>query len=234
MLKTNVLKKFVLTLSVAAAVVAVPSSAFALEFLFGFSGGSAAQLDVQLVNGGALTLTAVNQGWWSDLAGNDNTNTNYIVGDLDGTHHNNYFTFDFTLPDADSIVSASLKVVREIGLSDLGLDNHTYNLFDVSTSAADLANKVNSPDATIFGDLGSGVAYGSYVVSVAGLPSDVLSFSLNGAALAALSGANGSFSIGGTLTPGGVVADVPEPGTLALLAAFGVPATLVIRRRVRK
>lgn len=73
----------------------------------------------------------------------------------------------------------------------------TYSLFDVSTDPVTLNNNTGT-SATIFEDLGTGTSYGSFVVAGAGLPTDVLSFALNAAALADIAGAAGGFfSIGG-------------------------------------
>ncbi|MBN1851684.1 MAG: hypothetical protein JW829_03140, partial [Pirellulales bacterium] len=88
----------------------------------------------------------------------------------------------------------------------------------------------------IYDDLGSGVNYGDFVVSVAGSHLDVLDFSLNANALADLNTAIGNrdtyFSIGGTLLPGqgGVI---PEPITFVVWLLLGFCGLGIARYRMR-
>jgi hypothetical protein len=220
---------------------AVPP-AFAAEFLFFFSGrdgcGGVQRLVVGTASGPMAFDTCAsrfdpgvdNQGWWSATFGNTDVNDNYFVGshpnDVDLL--NDFFTFDLTSL-TESALSATLHLKRYFGGSDTGETSHTYHLFDVSTDAATL-NANTGTSAAIFADLGSGMSYGSFVVSVAGDPDEILAFALNAAAVADINAAAGGFySIGGTLEPGAPV--IPEPGTLLLLGSGLAGLGAVLKRR---
>jgi hypothetical protein len=45
---------------------------------------------------GTFELTTTNQGWWSDIDGNSNFNSNYITGQLGSTQFRNFFSFDLS------------------------------------------------------------------------------------------------------------------------------------------
>lgn len=214
------MKKWGHLLLAAVFVAGFASRANADAFLFGFSGASNGELDVTTSDGLFVLSTNFNQGWWSDNAVNGNGNNNYIVGSF-GDHWNNFFAFDLSSVTG-TVLSADLQLKREFGSGTAGFGpiiDVLYTLFDVSTSAADLLNKDASPNATIWADLGSGTSYGSFVETTGGAPTDVVSYGLNAAGLAALQGALGSefFAIGGTLSE----APVPEPATLALFTLGG-------------
>jgi hypothetical protein len=179
-----------------------------------------------------------NQGWWVNGDINNNaTNDNYIIN---GDFRRDYFTFSLD-ELVDTVIGATLRVRRYN--SDSGV---TLNLFDVSTSAADLARR-QIIDNSVFIDLGTGNSYGSFLIG-AGVSSDILSFSLNATALADINAAAGGyFSIGGQLNSGTLFGSssgepgnsagtqnsiqelvlttldapvaVPEPGSLVLLSA---------------
>ena len=143
-----------------------------------------------------------NQGWWSGIESNSDTNDNYVTGSVTPFDSvrvvRDFFTFDLSSLDLTgrSIVSALLQVER----GGRGPDaTETLAFFDVSTDAATLNNNTGT-SAAIFDDLGTGTEYGRYV-----LRGDVTSFGraafrLNAAAIAAItSGAGGFFSIGGAV-----------------------------------
>jgi len=190
------------------------------DFLFGYSGESPSLL---VLNGGAITISTAtdpisggyyNQGWWPDNSGNtaSDNNTNFYTGTSGSTSLNNFFSFSLAGIDGPG-TSAVLRLVGPYDHENLPL---TYSIFDVSTDPATL-NFNDGFSAAIYTDLGSGVLYGSILVSSLTDPTDV---SLNAAGLAALNAAIGDeasyFSIGGTVTPGGAI---PEPSTILLLGS---------------
>jgi PEP-CTERM motif len=149
-----------------------------------------------------------NQGWWSNISNNFDSNDNYITGFTNfgiitfggPTEWRSFFTFDLSTLDLTGqvLLSATLEVVRS--LYDSSDPTETIAFFDVSTNAATLNNNFGMNTA-IFNDLGSGATYGSFVVPAYSESStEALAFLLNTAALADIaSAAGGFFSIGGAL-----------------------------------
>jgi len=140
----------------------------------------------------------------------------------------NYFTFNLSSLAAGTVTtSATLEITRAGQFAPV-----TIEFFDVSPSAATLNAKNASPSAAIYDDLGTGTSYGAFNVGTGDIH-DVLSFSLNAAALTDIQSHAGTFfSVGGALqTPGHLfsgsgqtahlviqTADplaTPEPSTLA-------------------
>lgn len=208
------------------------------EYLFGFSGGTPMTLTLDgstVLSTGTNPLgSGSNQGWWStnNFNPNGDGNDNYFVGSLGQAQLNNFFTFDISNL-INPVSTVTLNLMRYSGWSDLGNLNHTYSLFDVSTDASVL-NATNGFSAAIAGDLGSGVSYGSYVISVSGSSGEILNLSLNSAAVADLNAAIAAdqryFSIGGTLTPGGTNS-VPEGGSLLTFFGLAFAGLVALRRR---
>jgi len=209
------------------------SLASADPWLFGNTDSRGAQ---QLVlNGGALVFDTStsqfdsgtdNQGWWSPTLANIDSNANYIVGSSDNSYHN-FFTFDLSSFNGGAI-SGFLSLPRTARPG----SQHTvpplpfnYLLWDVSTPA-DVVNDNSGISPAIYADLGSGVSFGSVLVTDLELP-DPLIVPLNAAAIAAINaGSGGHFSFGGSLE-----IPVPEPGTILMLG--GGLTGLVARRKLR-
>ena len=150
-----------------------------------------------------------NQGWWEPVFVNRDSNDNYAVEN--GKH--NFFTFD--LSSACRATSVTLQLTRfdQVGTAE-------FTLWDVSTPAAVL-NENEGASPAIYEDLGGGISFGTFVVEP-GAPTDVLSFPLNAAGVAAFNAARGGFfSIGGSaVTPflGFVFGFSQDGGSQQLLA----------------
>jgi len=152
-------------------------------------------------------INAVDSGWLASDGTHSATNNNYFVGQANFNGNplatlRNYFTFSLS-PATPLIVGAELRLVNPTsgyGSPDL---TETYSLFDVSATAAALDTTRAAGDPTgiaIHADLGSGVAYGSRVVSAADNGTTV-AIALNAAAVAALNAAIGTtISFGGAIT----------------------------------
>ena len=129
-----------------------------------------------------------NQGWWSDRTPNIDSNDNYFVGEADRLR--NFFTFDLSGACPASSVTLQLTRFQQSGPL-------PYSLFDVTTPAATL-NDNDLVSTAIHDDLGSGTTFGTFLVAQ-GATTDILSFELNPAGVAAFIAARGGFfSIGGS------------------------------------
>jgi hypothetical protein len=220
--------------------------------LSAFAGGAAAATYTVDTSASPFTPGTDNQGYWSTTLINNDTNANYAVGYSGSSSIRNFFSFNLAALNLTNqqVASATLQL-RRFGYTGTDL-NETVAFYDVSTPAATLNNNTGV-NAGIFNDLGSGASYGSVTVAQAGTTSEMISVSLNGAALAditAVATASGYFSIGGsclTCTAGqnvfsvsgstGIQAlvietipAVPEPGTYAMLG-IGLGALAFLRRR---
>lgn len=137
-----------------------------------------------------------NQGWWRlDAANGNPTNDNYYTGgDV-----RSYFTFDLSGITPGTITGLVLELRRYIQDAPVDLE-----FWDVSTSAVDLAQR-NTVDNAIHADLGTGASYGSATVLTGG-SFDVLSFTLNAAAVADANAASGGyFSVGAAVNGPGAI-----------------------------
>ena len=147
----------------------------------------------------------LNQGWWSDFAGNNTFNDNYIIALFwtapsypyqQGIVERDFFTFDLS-GISGTIQSATLLLRR--GNSGSPNPTETIDFWDVQTPVAILNNNIG-PNASIVSDLGTGRNYGSFQVAMSGSASEVLSFTLNANAIADLNASRGGFfSIGGSM-----------------------------------
>jgi hypothetical protein len=206
-----------------------------------------------------VTLNATNQGRFSSLGQHSGTSGIYNVGTLGLTSFRNFFTFDLSSVSG-TVTGATLTVPNTSCGATGGVASTTYDLWDVSSSAADLAasDPVSSPAGqAVFADLGTGTSYGSTPVTAS--PATV-SVALSTDGLAALQAAAGTgfFAIGGSYssTTNGLflsstfacvptltvtVADVvdtpmvngPVLGGVAGLAVLVIGVVYVVRRRGR-
>lgn len=213
-------------------------NSYLFAYTFGFAGPK------QLIINGSTVLNAVSTGWYSDAGFHQASNNNYIVGNClpatcdggDGvTLHNDFFVFDLS-GVTGPITSASLSIANPSAADNIdppfasdgfGGVPTTYTTWDVTTSIAALTADATSATGT-YADLGSGIFYGSTPADASTNGTQV-TVALDGAALAAIQGAEGGqFAIGGTLGA------VPEPATWALmLIGFGSLGAAVRARRAR-
>jgi len=142
-----------------------------------------------------------NQGYWSDIASNIDSNSNVLTGRSTAEPTaRSFFTFDlsgFSLAAGEVIVGATFSGNTFTTQGD-GLRVETLGFFDVSTDAATLNNN-QGLNASIFNDLGTGTQYGAYDFTG---QTDNLDFAvaLNNDFIADATAAQGGFlSIGGSL-----------------------------------
>lgn len=183
-----------------------------------------------------------NQGWWPPTIGysNNSESDDHFVGwstpGFADTEVRSFFSFSLggAMLDGATVTSASLVVRRGEGRGDA--PQETVGVFDVTSPLATVMHNV-STNVAVWTDLGTGVSYGAQTFPVAGNPDDTLVIPLNSAGVAAINAAIGTyFTVGAALTSGDgmmfrqspgslgtqalvlVVAPVPEPRSLALLA----------------
>jgi hypothetical protein len=153
----------------------------------------------------AVTLVAVDRGWYRADGLHQPTNTNFAAGryyadPMDLTvlsDYRNFFVFDLSSVSG-TVTSATLTLFLPAS-SYLSSDaTETYQLHDVSTSIASLVAGTGGTPA--FNDLGGGSAFGSVTVDAAaqGTP---INIALNAAGLAYLGAAlGGQVALGGAVT----------------------------------
>jgi hypothetical protein len=210
--------------------VSVPAMAVPTQAIFGFSGTSIIQL---VIDGGATVFQAGSTGWYSDVGFHDDGNPNYFAGLCGDACTPQGELRDFAVFDLGEFTggasSAVIRLFNPVGgyispnLSEL------YSLYDVSTGVRDLV--ADQTDATdIFDDLGTGLIFGSRVVTVAD-DGTYVEIALTAEGLDSLNRAIGSWAVGGALdlTREPEPEPVPEPGTLLLLGSG-----LMVGRRLRK
>lgn len=188
------------------------------EYLFGFSalcGDNS--LTLGLASGGTATLRTsaspiagiYNQGWWSGASNFTNSipNANYICGDLSDNGSiilSNFFTFDVSALQGQTVTSAQFNVKIFGGRSSSRRAFQTYSIYDVSTPALVLNSTVGF-SAAIHLDLASGLNYGNFDIPTNSGGCATRPLTLNSLAIAAINNAIAAgdqfFSIGGTLFP---------------------------------
>lgn len=146
----------------------------------------------------SLPSNAVDSGWYNSTGAHTPTNTNYIVGQSSGVTYRDWFVFDVPA-SATPVTSASIAIFNPSNGYASPDANETYKLFDIATPITTLRSG-GTGLTTIFDDLGSGVEFGSVVITPANNGSLIL-INLNAAGLAAVQAARGGqLAFGGAIT----------------------------------
>lgn len=215
------------------------------EYIFGYTGVGGQPAPQLSLNGGAILLTATDSGSYTNTGIHTSGQPDYIAGfcaasDCLGTSYlfNDFFVFDLSSVTSTEIASATLNLY-EPSVGNDGYDGYnsdlpseTFQMFDVTTAIGNTSTygTLEGPDTgdstgtAIFNDLGSGVIFGSGVVTGAE-SGTVIPFALNSNAIAALNTAEGGeFALGGSVAP--------EPAS-GLLILAGLAALAWRRKRAR-
>lgn len=197
----------------------------------------------QLILNGSTVIDASYMGWYDQNGAHSANNPDYLAGTCGSSdacfgndiNYNDFFVFDLsniTFP----ITSATLSLFNPSappapGPGFLSIKPLTYTNWDVTSTIRDvIADQSTATD--IYTDLGSGIEYGSVVVTSADNGAQVL-VDLNSDALLALNEATGGlFAIGGSVTSP-VPTEAPEPLTLSLIGG-GLAGIAAARRRKNK
>lgn len=154
---------------------------------------------------GAVTLVAVDRGWYRADGLHQPTNTNYAAGryyadptDLTVlSDYRNFFVFDLSSLSG-TVTSATLTLFLPPSGYLSSDATETYQVHDVSTSIASLV--AGTGGTLAFSDLGGGSAFGSVTVNAAA-QSTPINIALNAAGLAYLGTAlGGQVALGGAVT----------------------------------
>lgn len=149
----------------------------------------------------AISLSAVDSGWYQRSGFHISSNENYIVGNFFGAFYHNWFAFDLSSV-TDTIVGAKLRIFNPADGYKSNDATEFYELFDVTSDINDVRIThlpFSLQGIAIYNDLGSGTSYGGRLVSYADNNS-MVEVTLNANAIADLNAATGLFGIGGRLT----------------------------------
>ena len=179
------------------------SIATAQQIISPEAGGSRTVLGY--VGSTSVVINAVDSGWYDQSGFHDPFNENYFVGGADGTYElRDFFVFDSSALAGNSLLSAQFRAYNpngEDGFLGFGSSDptETYTMHGVSTPTDQLIAG-GSGLTGIFDDLGSGIAYGSTVVSAAD-NGQLVRVDLSPAAVADLaSKLGGPLALGGAIT----------------------------------
>jgi hypothetical protein len=145
----------------------------------------------------SVEIGAADSGWYRSDGRHFSTNLNYLT-QVNGTpNFRNFFVFDLSAV-TNTILSASLRLENPAATTNGA--SSTYTLYDVSTSPATLtADQSGATGVGIYGDLGSGVSYGSVALG-SSVGTGFVDIPLNSAALTALNATSSIFAVGGAIS----------------------------------
>ncbi len=190
-------------------------------FIFGASDQSG-----RLVLNGTIEVPTYLSGWYQSSGLHSARNTNYICGVTASNYYRNFFVFDLS-GITDPITSAVVEVRKYSSSPATGYA--TWQLYDVTTSLSDINTDYNAGSAkalSIFNDLGTGTYYGNGTVD-GSLPStEVISTSLNSAAITAINSKLGSTFILGGRSDDFLASQPPSATTTVATNVAGSSATL--------
>lgn len=198
--------------------------------VFGYAGNTPNYLDVTTTTGSFDLSTDTNeinpgtdnQGWWSQLHPNRDSNADFALGKkTDFGVINDFFTFDITALAGQSVTGLTLNIQNPGTNVGIGTGT-TYYVYDVSTDPLTLNAKVNNPNPTIVADLGSGKLYGTQFIPAVNPVQYFIALDSNAVndLQAAINAGDTYFSTGGTIFPSTTA--TPEPSTLTLLGISAV------------
>jgi hypothetical protein len=162
------------------------------DYLFGYSDYT--PFNVLTLNG--VDINYADQGWYIIDGTHDAYNDNYFCGVLSGSIYRNYFAFDLSNLESYGIIlpitTASLKIVQVYGSPNT---LKLFELFEVyhPLSTINQSYEPGSPTGQeIWADLGGGTPFGSYYVDRSLPENNIISITLNAAALSAINSAAGT------------------------------------------
>jgi hypothetical protein len=173
------------------------------------------------------------QGWVSgetfNFSGPDPVNTSYIAGVLGGSARNNFFVFNLAGVNG-TVTSAKLNLYAGTITTAL-----KYSLYGATAAISQLSGNADSPNPTLYNQLGSGTTYGSvnlYSNINSSNPVQTLVLTLNANAVsdikALIANKKTQFAISGHAE------SVPEPSTwITMLAGFAGLGLAAYRRAAR-
>lgn len=166
----------------------------------------------------AVSLDAIDRGWYRDSGSHDPSNDNYAAGDVDFARFNNFFVFDLTAV-SDPATTATLRLWNGSFGYRSPDPSETYEVFDVTTSIATLVDGTGGAAAHV--DLGSGTALGSFVATSASNQT-FIEIALNAAGVSYVNS-----NLGGQIAFGGKVSTLDPNGPSEALFLFseGRPPT---------
>ncbi len=203
-----------------------------------FSGSNGPYTSNGLVLNGVM-LPLLNSGWNKSNGQHINGNTNYFCGyDEPSTlYYNNFQAFDLSQSNLNThgittpITSAVLKV-RQYG-SEPTTGTQMWELRSVTTAYSIINQGYPTGSANgiaIYNDFGSGTSYGSIMVDKTLSGTNILSITLNAAAITDINNAIGSeFVIGGEA--GAPAPSVPITNWAIVLGIFLITGFMVFRYR---